>query len=173
MEARWPLLCAALLACDVGTPGGSGVIEGPDAGKNCMPATCVSLQKNCGFLPDLCGGSLNCGTCEFGFTCGGGGVANVCGNLTAPGNPPALRATSPDGSSFVSSPDGLRKESAEGALIWQVDLGGIDVDTLSFDPAGNVIASGTTNDGAASAAARISPDGRVLSFGTASNVIAP
>jgi hypothetical protein len=173
MAARWLVLCAALLACDVGTPGGSGVIEGPDAGANCMRATCVSLQKNCGFLPDLCGGSLNCGTCEFGFTCGGGGVANVCGNLTEPGNPTALRATSPDGSTVVASPEGLRKESAEGALIWELDLGGIDVDTLSFDAAGNVIASGKARDADASAAARISPDGQVLSFGTASNVITP
>jgi hypothetical protein len=34
---------------------------------------------NCGQVGDGCGNVLNCGTCTAPDTCGGGGVANVCG----------------------------------------------------------------------------------------------
>jgi hypothetical protein len=48
----------------------------------CTPTTCAAQGKNCGQIPDECGGSLNCGGCSgTGQTCGGGApaVANVCG----------------------------------------------------------------------------------------------
>jgi sulfatase modifying factor 1 len=48
----------------------------------CTPTTCVAQGKNCGQIPDECGGTLNCGGCSgTGQTCGGGvpAVANVCG----------------------------------------------------------------------------------------------
>jgi len=47
----------------------------------CAPVTCASLGKNCGTIPDGCGGTLTCGACNGTLTCGGGGVANVCGPL--------------------------------------------------------------------------------------------
>ncbi len=50
-----------------------------DAG-SCAPATCASLHKNCDSIGDGCGHSLSCGTCTSPQTCGGGGVANVCGS---------------------------------------------------------------------------------------------
>jgi hypothetical protein len=47
----------------------------------CMPTSCSAQGKNCGTIPDGCGGTLNCGsTCPSGETCGGSGVANVCGS---------------------------------------------------------------------------------------------
>src|SRR5262245_22917974 len=46
---------------------------------DCLPATCASLHKGCGAVPDGCGGYVSCGTCPDGETCGGGGAANVCG----------------------------------------------------------------------------------------------
>jgi formylglycine-generating enzyme len=49
----------------------------------CTPTTCAAQGKNCGSIPDECGGTLDCGsTCSgLGATCGGGnpGTANVCG----------------------------------------------------------------------------------------------
>ena len=46
----------------------------------CTPATCNSLGFNCGSgINNGCGGTLNCGSCTFPESCGGGGVANVCG----------------------------------------------------------------------------------------------
>jgi hypothetical protein len=45
----------------------------------CTPKTCAQLGFNCGAVSDGCGGTLNCGTCTGGQTCGGGGAANVCG----------------------------------------------------------------------------------------------
>jgi hypothetical protein len=50
----------------------------PDAG--CTPATCAAQGKNCGELSDGCGDTLDCGPCTGADTCGGSGVANVCGS---------------------------------------------------------------------------------------------
>ena len=46
----------------------------------CTPQTCGSLGATCGPVADGCGGQLNCGTCTAPDVCGGGGVANQCGN---------------------------------------------------------------------------------------------
>jgi hypothetical protein len=45
----------------------------------CVPTTCTAQNKNCGSMPDGCGGVLTCGDCTTPETCGGGGAANVCG----------------------------------------------------------------------------------------------
>lgn len=48
----------------------------------CSPVTICAAGKNCGTIPDGCGGTVRCGpdTCTgTGSTCGGGGIANVCG----------------------------------------------------------------------------------------------
>ena len=50
----------------------------------CTPTTCGAQGKNCGFISDACGGTLNCGTCIAPQTCGGGGVPNVCGGACTP-----------------------------------------------------------------------------------------
>jgi hypothetical protein len=49
------------------------------ASVTCVPTTCAALNKNCGAIPDGCGGTLTCGACSGSQTCGGGGAANVCG----------------------------------------------------------------------------------------------
>ena len=41
----------------------------------CVPTTCAAQGKNCGSIPDGCGGTLSCGSCSGSQTCGGGGVA--------------------------------------------------------------------------------------------------
>jgi len=46
---------------------------------SCTPTTCAAQGKNCGSISNGCGGTLACGTCTAPQTCGGGGVANVCG----------------------------------------------------------------------------------------------
>jgi YD repeat-containing protein len=45
----------------------------------CTPASCGALGKNYGAITDGCGAALDCGSCTLPETCGGGGVANVCG----------------------------------------------------------------------------------------------
>jgi len=45
----------------------------------CFATTCEAQGKNCGSIPDGCGGSLDCGGCSGLEICGGGGQANVCG----------------------------------------------------------------------------------------------
>jgi len=49
------------------------------APRTCAPNSCAALGKDCGAIPDGCGGTLSCGTCAAPKTCGGAGVANVCG----------------------------------------------------------------------------------------------
>jgi hypothetical protein len=54
----------------------------PDMGGGnpmCTPRTCAQAGANCGPVADGCGGLLQCGACMAGQTCGGGGIASVCG----------------------------------------------------------------------------------------------
>lgn len=46
----------------------------------CIATTCQAQQKNCGSMPDGCGGMLECGSCAASETCGAGGNPNVCGH---------------------------------------------------------------------------------------------
>ncbi len=46
----------------------------------CTPTTCVAQGKNCGSIPDGCGGTLACGTCTAPAVC----VSNVCSTVPAP-----------------------------------------------------------------------------------------
>lgn len=63
-----------------GVGGGSGGGSGGGGGA-CTPTTCAAQNKNCGSIPDGCGGMLTCGTCAGTQTCGGAGMANVCGAM--------------------------------------------------------------------------------------------
>jgi|GEM_PF-992099 len=59
----------------------------------CVPATCSSLEKNCGTWPDNCGSNLSCGTCASGLTC------NTSGQCAAASCAPNCsgKACGPDG----------------------------------------------------------------------------
>jgi hypothetical protein len=77
--------CGGSLSCGTcpmgescGGGGKDGVCGAIDAGK-CIPLTCAGQGINCGPAGDGCGGSLSCGTCPMGMTCGGGGTSGVCG----------------------------------------------------------------------------------------------
>ncbi len=51
----------------------------------CVPLTCAAAGnlRYCGMIGDNCGGTLDCGTCPNGGTCGGtGGIPNVCNDPT-------------------------------------------------------------------------------------------
>jgi hypothetical protein len=74
------------------------------------------VGATCGSVPDLCGGTLDCGGCPDGQTCGGGGEANVCGAPPATGEPvwsmtvstagvdlPAGAGTDADGNRYLLS----------------------------------------------------------------------
>jgi hypothetical protein len=45
----------------------------------CAPTTCSSLGWNCDPMNNGCGNVVSCGTCSSPQTCGGGGMAHVCG----------------------------------------------------------------------------------------------
>ncbi len=59
----------------------------------CAPTTCAALGKNCGQVPNGCGGTLNCGACATPLTCGGAGVPNTCGLGCALGCPTGWSCT--------------------------------------------------------------------------------
>lgn len=66
------LLSALLLSC------GSNPAD-PENPEGCAPTTCAALNKNCGQVADGCGGTLDCGGCDAGESCGASGQPNVCG----------------------------------------------------------------------------------------------
>jgi hypothetical protein len=59
-----------------GGNGGSGGSGG--GGGTCVPVRCADVGAVCGAITDGCGGTLSCGDCSAGQTCGGGGP-NRCG----------------------------------------------------------------------------------------------
>ena len=70
---------------------------------------CAAQGKNCGTISNGCGDTLTCGVCTAPQTCGGGGVANVCG-VGAPAPATALltlTATGRAGETVSSTPAGL------------------------------------------------------------------
>lgn len=73
----WLGACDGELSEGANDGGGSDARTGP-----CTPTTCAAEGKNCGIMPDGCGGELNCGGCEAPEFCGGGGSANLCGANT-------------------------------------------------------------------------------------------
>src|SRR5678815_464735 len=56
-----------------------GVAANKRCHASCCPKTCAALGFNCGSAANGCGGTLDCGTCTAPATCGGSGIANVCG----------------------------------------------------------------------------------------------
>jgi hypothetical protein len=70
--------------------GGTANVCGVAPPPPCQPTTCEAVSAECGRIGDGCGGTLECGTCPAGQTCGGGGTANVCG---APPPPPCQPTT--------------------------------------------------------------------------------
>jgi hypothetical protein len=70
--------------CGANTPNQCGKGSGGSAGSSgtCTPSTCDDLNADCGFVTDTkCGGTIQCGTCKKGETCGFGGP-NLCGTTS-------------------------------------------------------------------------------------------
>ncbi len=83
--------CGGLTAncnpCPAGQTCGGGGVNGKCGAPPisvCTPKTCAELPAGtCGVQSDGCGGlTADCNACPTGQTCGGGGVANVCGNTS-------------------------------------------------------------------------------------------
>ena len=67
------LMAALLVGC------GGNAHDAPGDGQAGTCTTCAMVGATCGTISDNCGGTLQCGDCTTGETCGGNGTANVCG----------------------------------------------------------------------------------------------
>jgi hypothetical protein len=76
---------------------GTGTLpDAADSGPttNCTPETCQSLNLDCGYAGDGCGGVLTCGSCPSPQYCGGGGYSKCGGSgLAADGGSGACTPT--------------------------------------------------------------------------------
>jgi hypothetical protein len=63
-----------------GSASGSGSSSSGGSGGGCVPQTCQSLGYECGTNVDGCNHVIDCGTCEGGKYCGGGGYRK-CGGV--------------------------------------------------------------------------------------------
>jgi len=80
------------ISASSGAAGQAPVTQPLTVTQGCVPISC-SGGPSCGPTPNGCGGTLNCG-CNFGETCGGGGVAGQCGTATASVTSVTLNPTS-------------------------------------------------------------------------------
>ena len=77
--------CAGVAICGGGGPSkcGGGFVTGDGGVLLADGGACVARTGcnpgECGPVADGCGGLLSCGTCSAGESCGGGGVASMCG----------------------------------------------------------------------------------------------
>jgi hypothetical protein len=79
--------CGGTLDCGTcSTPGetcAGGGIAYQCGAPGCQPmdqaTACTQANATCGLQSNGCGGTVNCGSCSNGETCGGGGVQNACG----------------------------------------------------------------------------------------------
>lgn len=128
----------------------------------CVPVTCDFVVASCGELSDGCGGTLRCGACGTGQTCGGDGLPNVC-SAQASGPKVQWVTTFPSGvfglatgrgaSIFVlrhnESRHALTLLEPDGAERWtRGDLGQVNFSGVSVSASGELLAWGR-RDGAA------------------------
>jgi len=132
------LACQALLgACgsDVTGAGDGGASQAPDGGgaPGCQPESdaelCLGLGKDCDEITaaDRCNSTrvVNCGSCADGSSCGGGGVANVCGSSSGPCVP---STAVPSGWSYLDN--GVARVGVDldyGAAVGYFAVGGVNV----------------------------------------------
>jgi hypothetical protein len=123
---------------DTGVDTGGVKDAGVDAYEACVPLNkpmaCGTMQ--CGMASDGCQSMLSCGTCALPLLCGGGGVANVCGDPDA-GCTPASRFTVIDlGNGGNGSGTGRVYDSMTG-LTWMrfnyVDTGAMGEGAFNAD----------------------------------------
>jgi len=78
-----PKTCAELgVTCGASGDGcDDGVVLDCGSCNACTPRTCSEANASCGVIGDGCGGTVDCGPCADGTTCGGGGVPNQCGTI--------------------------------------------------------------------------------------------
>jgi len=76
--------------CSSGTCGGGGTpyeCGSPTCTPPSQQIACANAGANCGLQSNGCSGTVDCGTCPSGQSCGGGGTPNQCG---APNVPPCV-----------------------------------------------------------------------------------
>jgi hypothetical protein len=82
--------------------------------KECKPTTCAGQGKNCGSIPDGCGGTLHCGTCANGQPCP---MTNVCMDM-----PPSVQLTHPTAESHVQDTVVIKANAADDQGVTRVEF---------------------------------------------------
>jgi probable HAF family extracellular repeat protein len=141
----------------------------------CAPITCASIGKNCGTISDGCGNTLTCGSCTEPQSCGGGGVANVCG----PCQPTTCEA---QGKNCGAIPDGCGAWLACGSCTSPEICGGAgtpgvceapppNVNELTFDP--NPVPGGSSTTGTVTLSGPAPPPGATVRLSSTSAASVP
>ncbi|MCU7852280.1 MAG: hypothetical protein KZQ80_08710 [Candidatus Thiodiazotropha sp. (ex Monitilora ramsayi)] len=103
----------------------------------CVPTTCQSQGRNCGSIPDGCGGTLFCGTCGAGLSCGGGGMPGVCGSPASACTPGSWMLSTVDSAGDVGRRSTIAVESGGRIHIVYYDVDNHRLKHAAKDPAGN------------------------------------
>jgi hypothetical protein len=109
----------------------------------CKPVTCAMQGKNCGMIPDGCGGMLDCGsTCAAPSSCGGAAgerlrvQAKVASTSVPSAALPATGAAATSTAVRVPHRDVRRQRHAEQVRVRADDLRGQGVPTAALTPDG-------------------------------------
>src|SRR6185503_4784509 len=74
----------------------------PDGG--CTALTCNQAGgQYCGVVGNGCGGTMDCGACQNGLSCGGGGLPSVCGGAPDAGNCPTPTSCTHAGGNYCGT----------------------------------------------------------------------
>ncbi len=88
LAAIWIVVAAVVVACGHHANGNKNLDSGPGGGGDgnssgdagCGLTSCAAQNAQCGLIGDGCGGTINCGGCPMGESCGGGGTLFQCGS---------------------------------------------------------------------------------------------
>ncbi len=119
-------------------------------GKKDDLTSCSAQGKNCGTISDGCGGTLSCGSCTSPSVCGGGGVANICGNACGLVPSPTCGAVPPPkGGSCTpgSCATGSKTYSKAGSYTFVVPAGCCSITVDLYGGGGGGACNGCGNAG--------------------------
>jgi N-acetylneuraminic acid mutarotase len=114
------------------SPEAGGENDGGSPGDGCVDVATEICPGKCGVVRGACGGTVDCGGCQPGQNCGGGGP-NVCGTATCTPSCAGKACGASDGCAGVCNPAGCTTKTPKIVLFGGHDGAKVLGDTWEWD----------------------------------------